>query len=65
MNWKIFIGILLIFGALNELFSVISDYTSGKLRFWPFGIEIGLAALGILGIFLIQKGRKQKRKSVW
>ncbi len=61
MNWKIVVGALLILGAFKELLSVISDYRSGKLAFWPFGVEVGCAALVVLGIYLIRKGQKQKK----
>jgi len=60
MNWKIIVGILLIIGALKEMLSIINDYRSGKLGFWPFGADIGCVALIILGIYLIRKGQKQK-----
>jgi hypothetical protein len=61
MNWKIIVGALLIFGALSEMASIIADYRSGKLKFWPFGADIACIALVVLGIFLIRKGQKQKR----
>lgn len=61
MNWKIIVGALLIFGALKELFSIIADYHSGKLEFWPFGADIGCVALVALGSYLIWKGRKEKK----
>jgi hypothetical protein len=62
MNWKIIVGALLIFGALKEMTSIIIDYRSGKLSFWPFGADIGCLALVILGIYLIRKGQKQKKQ---
>jgi hypothetical protein len=43
------------------MFSVIIDYRSGKLSFWPFGVEIGCFVLVALGIYLIRKGQKQKK----
>jgi hypothetical protein len=61
MNWKILVGALLIIGALKEMLSIIIDYRSGKLSFWPFGVEIGCFALITLGIFLIRNGQKQKK----
>jgi hypothetical protein len=62
MNWKIIVGALLIFGALKEMTSIILDYRSGKLAFWPFGADIGCLALVIGGIYLIRKGQKQKKQ---
>lgn len=61
MNWKIIVGVLLIMGAFKEMLSIITDYRSGKLGFWPFGAGIGCLALIALGIYLIRKGQKQKR----
>lgn len=61
MNWKIIVGILLIIGAVKEIFTIIIDYRSGKLSFWPFGADIGCIAMIILGIYLIRKGQKQKK----
>jgi len=61
MNWRIVAGALLIVGAFKEMFSVIIDYRSGKLSFWPFGVEIGCLVLVALGIYLIRKGQKQKK----
>ena len=62
MNWKIVVGALLIFGALREMASIISDYQSGKLQFWPFGAEIGCVALVALGIYLIRKGQRERKR---
>jgi len=61
MNWKLIVGVLLIIGALKELFSIIIDYRSGKLPFWPFGADVGCALLIALGIYLVQKGQSQKK----
>lgn len=61
MNWKIIVGALLIVGVLKEMLSIIVDYRSGKLGFWPFGAEIGCITLVVLGIYLIRKGQKEKR----
>jgi len=60
MNWKIIVGTLLIFGSFRELSSLISDYRSGKMAFWPFGADIGCVLVIALGIYLINKGRKEK-----
>jgi len=61
MNWKIIVGGLLIIGALKEMLSIVIDYRSGKLEFWPFGADIGCITLVALGIYLIRKGQKQKK----
>ena len=60
MNWKIIVGALLIIGGLKEMATIILDYRSGKLPFWPFGADIGCLALVLAGIFLIRKGQNQK-----
>ncbi|NMH29423.1 hypothetical protein [Flavobacterium silvaticum] len=60
MNWKIILGILLIFGASKEMISIIADYSSGQLEFWPFGADIACIAVIVLGLFLIRSGRKNK-----
>ena len=59
MNWKIIVGVLLIIGALKEMLSIIIDYRSGKLEFWPFGADIGCVALIAVGVYLIRKGQKK------
>lgn len=61
MSWKIIVGAILIFGALKEMLSIINNYRSGKLETWPFGADIGCAALVGLGVYLILKGQKEKR----
>ena len=60
MDWKIIIGILLIFGAVNEMYSIISDYQSGKISFWPFGADFGCIAVVIGSIYLLRKGLKER-----
>lgn len=61
MNWKIIVGSILLFGVISEFLRVVSEYRSGKLGFWPFGVEIGAAIFGGLGVFLIVKGYREKR----
>jgi hypothetical protein len=61
MNWKIVVGALLIIGALREMTSIVTDYRSGKLNFWPFGADIGCIALVALGVYLIRKGQREKK----
>jgi hypothetical protein len=60
MNWLKIIGITLIVLACLEIFNIVSDYSSGKLKFWPFGVEIGAALMIGLGIFLIKRGNRHK-----
>jgi hypothetical protein len=62
MNWKIILGVLIIFTAIKELLSIIIDYRSGKLAFWPFGADIGCIAMIILGIYLIRKGQMKRNQ---
>lgn len=61
MNWKVIVGVLIIFGAATEMLSIIRDYSLGKLSFWPFGVDVACIALIVFGILLIRKGRKQKQ----
>ena len=62
MNWKIIIGILLIFGGIKEFLNVFIDYKTGKLSFFPFGAAFGCTTLIVAGVFLIIKGAKERRK---
>ena len=62
MNWKIVVGGFLIFGASAEMLSIITDYRSGKLTFWPFGADIGCIAMIALGIYLIRRGLKESKR---
>jgi hypothetical protein len=62
MNWKIVVGVLLIIGASKEMISIIIDYRSGKLNFWPLGADIACIGMIALGIYLIRKGQKQKKQ---
>ena len=61
MDWKIALGLLIAIGSLSEMLSIINDYSSGKLDFWPFGVKIGFVAMMALAIYLIRKGEKEKR----
>lgn len=62
MNWKVILGILLIFGALQEMASVIKEYNSGKFESWPYGAGLGCITLIIGGIYVIRLGKKDKKK---
>jgi len=59
MNWKKIVAVILVFGAVSELISVISDYKSGKLRSWPFGVEIGFILFLILAVALWRSGARK------
>ena len=56
INGKTIIGVIFIMAATSELFRVVGDYQSGKLEFWPFGVEIGALAMILGGLYLIKKG---------
>jgi hypothetical protein len=64
MNWLKIIGIILILMAGLEMLSIISDYLTGKLEFWPFGAEIGAGLVIWLGIFLIRRGNNQQKNKL-
>jgi hypothetical protein len=61
-NWKIIVGILIIFGSVSEMISIITDYRSGKLTSWPFGADVACVAMVIGGLYLIRKGQNQKKR---
>ncbi len=56
------LGVLIVFGSLREMFSIYSDYRSGKLGFWPFGAELACLAFCLLGIYLYRKGGRSKHR---
>jgi len=60
-NWKTILGGILIFGASSELLSIMNDYRSGKLEFWPFGVEIGAGLLILGGMWLLKSGLKKSK----
>lgn len=62
INWRKFLGLILIFGALSELARIISNYRSGAIKSWPFGIELGLAVVILIGILLIKKGSTKNHR---
>ena len=62
MNWKIVVGALLIIGPSKEMLSIIIDYRSGKLGFWPFGADIACIGMIVWGIYLIRQGQKQRKQ---
>jgi hypothetical protein len=62
MNWYKIIGIILIVMACSEMLSITIDYTTGKMKFWPFGAEIGAILIIWLGVFLVRRGARPKNK---
>lgn len=63
MNWLKIVGIILIVSAGYEILHIISDYSSGKLEFCPFGVESGAGLMIWLGIFLIKGGTGKRPNS--
>ncbi|MES2656653.1 MAG: hypothetical protein V4620_13745 [Bacteroidota bacterium] len=61
MIWKIIGGSLLFFAGFKQLASIILDYTSGTIAFWPFGAEITCIGFMIGGIYIIRQGLKQRK----
>lgn len=64
MNLKKILAVILTFGAISELMSVIGDYRSGKLRSWPFGVEIGFSLVLVLSIALWRSGLKNRYHNI-
>lgn len=62
MNRYKITGYIIIFFAIYEMATIIGDYSSGKLGFWPFGTEAGAGLIIALGIFLIKKGSQNKNR---
>ncbi|HEU0136340.1 MAG TPA: hypothetical protein VFQ50_03540, partial [Flavobacterium sp.] len=58
MNWKIILGWVLIFGWLSEMLTIIADYSSGILKFWPLGADIACVAMIGFGAYVVYIGRK-------
>ncbi len=61
MNWKIIVGVLLIFGGGKEFFAELDDYRTGVTQFNPIYGELGCVTLMLLGGYLILKGRAKKK----
>jgi hypothetical protein len=61
MNWKIIVGILIIFGGTKEFFTEMSDYNNGVTHYNPIYAELGCATFIFLGLYLIYKGSQQKK----
>jgi hypothetical protein len=62
MNWLKIVGVLLVFMAGLEMLRIITDYSSGKLKFWPFGADVGAMLMICLGIYLFRRGARKKSK---
>jgi LPXTG-motif cell wall-anchored protein len=61
MNWKIIVGVLIIFGGIKEFFAVLKDFQTGVTIGNPIFAQLGCITLVGLGFFLIYKGRQVKR----
>ena len=48
--------------ALAELLRVVDRYRSEALTGWPIGVEIGVAVIAGLGVFLVRKGLRERRR---
>ena len=57
MNWKIIVGILLVFGGLAEFFSIVNGQANGDPGIWA---KIGCIVLALIGFYLIANGRKER-----
>jgi hypothetical protein len=60
LNWSKIIGFSLIAMAMYEMMKLIVAYASGKMEFWPSGVEIGAALIIALGVFLVRRGNRSK-----
>jgi hypothetical protein len=61
MNWKIIVGILIIFGGGKEFFAEMSDHKNAVTHYNPIYAQLGCLTFIALGIYLIIKGRQQKK----
>jgi len=62
MNWKIILGILLIYGGLKEFFAEAEDYRNGTTGN-PILAQALCSAIALLGGYLLVKGIFRKKKS--
>lgn len=58
---KIILGLIMIGAALAELIRVVRLYQTGAYQAWPFGVEIGVAVIGGIGVLLIRRGWRGRR----
>jgi hypothetical protein len=61
MNWKIIVGILIIFGGVKEFFAEMSDHKNAAIHYNPIYAQLGCLTFIALGIYLTIKGRQQKK----
>ena len=61
MNWKIILGVLIIYGGVKEMYAQINDYKTGVTTGIPIYGELGCLTLIALGLYLINKGRQKKQ----
>ena len=59
MNWKVIVGILLIFGGLREFFSIRVDHVNGLIT-KPVPAELGALTVVLVGEWLVYKFRTRK-----
>lgn len=60
MNWKVIVGVLIIFGSVKEFFNIGADYRNGVTNFNPLYGQLGSITLVGFGCYLIYKGRQKK-----
>ena len=59
MNWKVIVGILLIFSGLKEFFSIRIDYANGLIAN-PVPAELGALTVFLVGGWMVYKFRTKK-----
>lgn len=62
MNGYKITGYIIIFFAIYERATIIGDYPSGKLGFWPFGTEVGAVLIIALGVFMLKKSSRNNNR---
>jgi hypothetical protein len=60
MNWKIIVGVLIIYGGIKEFFAEENDYKTGVTSGSPIIPKLGCITFIGLGFYLIYKGRQKK-----
>jgi hypothetical protein len=61
MNWKIIVGILLIFAGIKEFLAVLRDAPTSMPPGNPIYGELGCLTLIGVGFFLFYKGRQARK----